>query len=536
MARALAAVVVSVLAVAAFLAVRRAREEAALALASERLAAGDADAAARILAAPGGGRARAGLALSRALRREGQEACECSAEDVAFFHLPLVVEGAIRRGEREGALRVARLGRQAGDPTAGALLAAALVETGRDDEARAVLAAAPQPEREAGAGREVARVLDLRGRGGVCIVRDRGRRLAGTLDASGSFHPAPEAAAFVPPAAATALAIVDRPPGLRLAIDFELSRLARQALGRARGSIVLLDLARGDVLVAVSDPRTAAGGGTPAFEQRREPASIAKIVTTAAALRAGIDPDAEIARMTCAGFARYGNGTLWCAFPGGKLGGLAHALAISCNVAFANLALKVGPSALVEEFRRWGFDGQPGDGRIVQAPQGELALAKMAVGLDATDITPLHAARLAAVAAGGEMPAAVLVAATDGALGLTPRSLPHSAARKILDSRAAEVLRHAMEAVTQPGGTAAGVAPEGFPVAMKTGTASMPGLGYHVNYVGIGPLPRPTVAFCVRVTGQPTSIHVSQAAREVLSALLQGLAGHPRLTSLDAAP
>ena len=81
-----------------------------------------------------------------------------------------------------------------------------------------------------------------------------------------------------------------------------------------------------------------------------------------------------------------------------------------------------------------------------------------------------------------------------------------------------------MEAVTQPGGTADGVAPAGFPVAMKTGTASTPGVGYHVNYVGVGPLPHPTIAFCVRVTGQPTSVHVTKAAHEVLSALLQGLA------------
>jgi cell division protein FtsI/penicillin-binding protein 2 len=65
-------------------------------------------------------------------------------------------------------------------------------------------------------------------------------------------------------------------------------------------------------------------------------------------------------------------------------------------------------------------------------------------------------------------------------------------------------LRHAMEAVTQPGGTADGMAPEGFPVAMKTGNASALGLGYHVNYVGVGPLPRPVITFCVRVTASPT--------------------------------
>jgi len=524
-ARSAAVVLVAVLALTAFALVRRARDEAALAAVAERLAAGAGAEAARILPPHGDGRTRAGRALADALRGAGPESCGCAAGELAFFHPDLVVEGAIRRGEREGALRVARLARQAGGPALGVTLAAALVEAGRDDEARAALAAVPEPERLAGLGREAARVLELHGRGAACIVRDRGRRLAGTLDASGHFEAVPEAAGLVPAVAATALAAAGRAPSLRLATDLALSRFAQEALGSYRGSIVLLDLASGDVLAAVSDPRTAAEGGTPAFEQRREPASIAKIVTTAAALRAGIDPDAEIARMTCEGFARFGNGTLWCALPGGPLRGLGHALAISCNVAFANLGLRVGGPALVEEFRRWGFDGrEPGDGRIVHPPQGALPLAKMAVGLDATDITPLHAARLAAVAARGEMPPPQLIAAIDGALGLTPRTLSHPAPRRILDAGAAEVIRHAMEAVTQPGGTAEGMAPNGFPVAMKTGTASAPGVGYYVNYVGIGPLPRPVISFCVRVTGQPTSVHATQAARQVLSTLLQGLA------------
>jgi peptidoglycan glycosyltransferase len=523
--RVLAATLVVAVALVAFVSVRRAREEAGLALAAERLAAGDEAGAVHALGTHEDGRARAGRALAAALSGEGPEGCDCSAGDLAIFHPSLVVEEALRRGEREGALRAARLAAGAGDPRAGVTLAAALVEVGRDGEARAALASVPEADRLAGPGRETARVLDLRERGAACIVRDRGRRLAGVLDATGHFQAVPETSALVPAAAAPALAAAEKAPSLHLAIDLELSRLALAALGSYRGSVVLLDLASGGVLVAVSDPRTVAAGGTPAFEQRREPASIAKIVTTAAALRAGIDPDAEIARMTCEGFARYGNGTLWCASPGGKLRGLAHALAISCNVAFANVGLKVGQPALVQEFRRWGFDGgEPGDGRIVQPPHGELPLAKMAVGLDATDITPLHAARLAAVTAEGEMPQPRLVAATDGVLGLAPRVLPHAAGRRLLEAPAAEMLRHAMEAVTQPGGTAGGVAPAGFPVAMKTGTASAPGVGYHVNYVGVGPLPRPTVAFCVRVTGQPTSVHVSRAAREVLSSLLQSLA------------
>jgi cell division protein FtsI/penicillin-binding protein 2 len=58
---------------------------------------------------------------------------------------------------------------------------------------------------------------------------------------------------------------------------------------------------------------------------------------------------------------------------------------------------------------------------------------------------------------------------------------------------------------------------------MKTGTAAEWGHGYHVNYIGVGPLPDPTVAFCVRVTHERSSQAVTRAAREVTRRLLAAL-------------
>ena len=80
-----------------------------------------------------------------------------------------------------------------------------------------------------------------------------------------------------------------------------------------------------------------------------------------------------------------------------------------------------------------------------------------------------------------------------------------------------------MEAVATFG-TGASLAPRGFALAMKTGTAAEPGRGYHVNYIGMGPLPHPTLAFCVRVTNERNSPAVTRAAREVTGRLLAALA------------
>jgi cell division protein FtsI/penicillin-binding protein 2 len=192
---------------------------------------------------------------------------------------------------------------------------------------------------------------------------------------------------------------------------------------------------------------------------------------------------------------------------------------------------------MVDELHRWGFDrprdGLPGvpthrdgghsAGRVLETDGTERELASLGVGLDLTEITPLHAALLGSVLARGEMVEPALLSADDGVLGLSPRPLAHPAARRILEPAWVPLMQQALEGVVEAGGTAEGVAPETFPVVMKTGTASTPGSGYHVNYVGVGPMPHPKIAFAVRITNQPTSHRVREAAQDVLANLLEAL-------------
>ena len=110
-----------------------------------------------------------------------------------------------------------------------------------------------------------------------------------------------------------------------------------------------------------------------------------------------------------------------------------------------------------------------------------------------------------------------------GPLGLTDEPKGEAPTREVLEPAVARRLRRAMAAVARRG-TGAGLAPAGYEIAMKTGTAAERGRGYHVNYVGIAPLGETTVAFCVRVTHGATSPAVTTAAREVTSRLLESLA------------
>ena len=533
--RIIAGLVLAALVTAALALARNARHEAALAEGRRLLLEGDfAGAAATFAPLQGssrvGARARGGLTVARAAGDDsGGPASSIAGPgakatiDAAGVPLRPLLDGAMRNRRYGAVLALGGLVAEAGDSSGLAYQAAAHVERGHDDDARALLAAHPEAFEVPGLGREVAQVLALRSGGPVIVVRDDAGRLLGSVDGAGQF----QAANGVPKEWVPPLALRDLRPGAtagaRLAIDLALSRIAAESLAGHRGSIVLLDPATGAVRVALSDAATFAEGGTPAFDQQREPASIQKLVTSTATLRAGLDPDAEIARMTCTGSQRYGTGTLWCSYPGGKLAGLGHALAISCNVAFANLGARIGRAALIDELQRYGFDrtDSPGAGRIRQPQGDERQLADLSVGLEATEITPAHAARMAAVfGTDGSMPGVFLVAAEDGAMGMSPRPLAPPPSVRVLEAAWVPVMRAAMAPVIGLGGTAEGVAPPGFPVAMKTGTAATPKLGYHVNYIGVGPIPDPTIAFCVRDTHQPSSPAVNAAAREALGGLL----------------
>ena len=181
----------------------------------------------------------------------------------------------------------------------------------------------------------------------------------------------------------------------------------------------------------------------------------------------------------------------------------------------------------MQPIRRYGFDASDGPfagARILQAYGDDRQLADLSIGLEATEITPLHAALLAAtVANDGVMPQPRLVAAQDGRLGLHPRPIPAAPGRRVIEPEWVPELRQAMETVVRAGTAQRVWPPHNFPVAMKTGTASDPRYGFHVNYIGYGPTTDPRIAFCVRITDRPTSNKVRYAARQVTYQLLRNL-------------
>ncbi|MCY3966481.1 MAG: penicillin-binding transpeptidase domain-containing protein [Acidobacteria bacterium] len=535
----------------------------------------------RVLAAVAAALLVAGYSAWRVERHVGQARLEfrlaeaaTAAEEFASVaeQAPELLGLAARQAAGEGRWReVAALYEEHAEHLPPALLAAAEVELGLN---RAVDEETPQPDAEGEAAtapppeepppasafeRRLRRAQEVDASGVQQLLFDRRGRPLGSIGDDRSLTLEPDLpAGLVPIELAThLLPPALQPPGLaaagpgamsgaagaralRLTIDRAWSRAADEALGREEGAIAIVELPSGGVLAAVSNrsrSRRWRSNGDSILDPR-EPASISKLITTTATMRAGLDPDREIADMTCRGSVLMDGERLYCAAIGGRLKGLSDAMASSCNMAFARLAMDIGDRALVEEYERYGFviGGRRGEpvprsaiGVVHEFRHPGKRLGELSIGLEEASITPLGAALFAATLSDGRRHEPSFVLQADGLLGISPRKPAGDGprqGREVLDPSWLPMLHESMRAVVSPGGTANRVAPKRLRVAMKTGTARDPDKPFHVNYVGFFPSDErqpPRYAFAVRVTGQPTSARVRRAGYAVTFRLLRAL-------------
>ncbi len=161
---------------------------------------------------------------------------------------------------------------------------------------------------------------------------------------------------------------------LKLTIDRDLQDYAARRLGDNSASVIVMDVITGDVLCMVSMPAY-----DPNIFSRRVPAklwnalqkddhtpllnksamglyppgSTFKMVTTLAALEAGIDPADTVG---CSGAYRLGNNTWHCHARRGHGGVNMHrALPLSCDTYFYVMGRKVGIDAIAAMARRLGL-------------------------------------------------------------------------------------------------------------------------------------------------------------------------------------
>jgi cell division protein FtsW (lipid II flippase) len=312
--------------------------------------------------------------------------------------------------------------------------------------------------------------------------------------------------------------ILTRERDVRSTIDARLQRrmsqilegaAARSKTGHAAG--VVLDAATGEVLALASYPypvvdrpvRPAGEDRSEAFFDRARfglypPGSTFKLVTAAAALRQS--PALRTQAYACDALP---DGRVGTRIPGGRpvrddvLDRHPHGrismhdgLVLSCNAYFAQLALKVGPEALLDAAASLGISVSA-DGSIDRLRE---TLPQAAYGQGDVVASPLRMARVAAALANGGV-------LTETRVELRP-DVPAKRERLLSPQAASTLARDMRDGVLE--GTGRGLRQHPMRIAGKTGTAEVAGQPSHSWFVGFAPYDQGTatsrrIAFAVLV-------------------------------------
>ena len=354
------------------------------------------------------------------------------------------------------------------------------------------------------------------------------------------------------PDSATTSAFLTKNRDVRTTIDARLQLRLSQVLASAarrsetgRAAAVVLDAATGDVLALGSYPfpvvdrpvKAVAEGRDEALLDRSRyglypPGSTFKLVTAAAALRQ--NPALSAQTFTCGDLP---DGRVGVRIPGERpvrddvLDHHPHGtismhdgLVQSCNAYFAQLAMKLGPAALLDAAATLGISVTPG-GSLERLRS---TLPQAGYGQGDVVATPLRMARVAAALAnGGVLTDAHVEMLDDAALKSAALRDAVKRERLLSPASAATLGRYMRDGVLE--GTGRILRNHPLRIAGKTGTAEIAGEASHSWFVGFAPYDAPPasrrIAFAVIVehAGYGGSAAASVAGDLVSSAAAAGL-------------
>lgn len=306
---------------------------------------------------------------------------------------------------------------------------------------------------------------------------------------------------------------------MALTVDASLQATAMDLLGNRRGAVVLLDPRTGAVLVMASSPsydpnqldqvwsRLLKDSASPLLNRATQgaypPGSSFKVVTAAGALAA--NPGAASKTYDCPGYLMVGGYKLTDLAAHGEVD-LRKALAVSCNVYFAQLGLNLGADGFYRTVKAFGLDQDPALELPVRpgtfAPPAKMIptqLASSAIGQGEVLVSPLHMAlAAAAIANKGVIMRPYLVETVKDSLGeIVQKTSPRTWLNATTADIAGAVRDGMVDAVKY--GTAGAAAVSGMQVAGKTGSAENAQGQTHAWFIGFAPADQPRLAVAVIV-------------------------------------
>jgi cell division protein FtsI/penicillin-binding protein 2 len=179
---------------------------------------------------------------------------------------------------------------------------------------------------------------------------------------------------------------------LRTTLDIDVQRAAEAALSDRddEAALVAVQPSTGDILAVANRPTDT--GYNRALEGRYPPGSTFKVITTAALLRAGLDPGETV---DCPQTINVG-GRTFKNFEGSAAGAVPFSIdfAQSCNTAFVSLTERLDPGDLTEVARDFGLDDVPPGDDLVERAAAMIGQARILA-------SPLEMAGVAATVADG---------------------------------------------------------------------------------------------------------------------------------------
>lgn len=358
-----------------------------------------------------------------------------------------------------------------------------------------------------------------------------------------------------------------------LTINAQAQQVAEKAMAKHRGAVVALDPTTGAILAMVSTPtydpnllsshdpqqitaarkKLLADPADPllnrAINQNYPPGSVFKVVVAAAALSTGrYNPQSRIPAPNALPLSTSNPPVTdrqlhnfdgeSCA--GGGPDTLIHALTISCNTAFGDLAYTLGADAITREAAAFGMNNEPFSMPLQVSPStvgaipDEPSLKLSGIGQMNVKMTPIQAAMIAATVAnhGVQMQPFLVRQLLAPDLHVVDETT-HGDEHRVLSTGVADQLGQMMQSVVT-NGTGRRAQIPGYTVGGKTGTAdNAPGAPPHAWFIGYaqqGGAPKVAVAVLIEnggVAGNETTGGLAAApiARDVMQAILTTSSG-----------
>ncbi|UCH93783.1 MAG: hypothetical protein JSV88_26430 [Candidatus Aminicenantes bacterium] len=309
----------------------------------------------------------------------------------------------------------------------------------------------------------------------------------------------------------------DIQPGVkfyRLTLDRRIQEIIHGLFRDFNGTFLLMNISDSGIVAAYSKPVQAdKKNSNTVFSQAYEPGSLIKLLTLFAYLQSSQSSRTDLFPFHCQGLWPINGQIFYDWKVHHRVENCEEALVVSCNIAFAQLGVRVGFKPLSEMFNRFYFNSEArtftdlgltfetGTYKKDIPPSATYRLANLSVGLDEISITTFHSALISAIISqNGSIYSPYLIQNKKNLLNIAfynhvPQLIDIIKANTIFFK-----IKNAMRLVVEaPNGTGKRARVDVVSVALKTGTAGNKKLGLDAILTGFFPAHKPQYAFAFRL-------------------------------------